>query len=158
MWEVVIHLGSNIDPDVNIRRGAILIAENLPVLRTSQVWVTPAVGVSGSNFYNAAIICSTDLNAEELKLNLLRPLEEQLGRIRTQDKYAARTIDMDAIILNGSVLEPHLWDTAFILLPTAQVLPNLIHPLSGKSLKDLAEESKPASGAYPLPDFPLFIK
>ena len=155
MGEVVIHLGSNIEPAINIRMGANLLAQNLPVLRASQVWVTPAVGVSGPNFYNAAIICSTDLNAEELKFNLLRPLEEQLGRIRTQDKYAARTIDMDAIILNGNVLEPHLWDTAFILLPTAEIFPNLIHPLSGKSLKDLGRRIKTDIRCLPFAGFSI---
>jgi 2-amino-4-hydroxy-6-hydroxymethyldihydropteridine diphosphokinase len=155
MGEVVIHLGSNIEPAINIRRGANLLAEKLPILRASRVWVTPAVGTRGPSFYNAAILCATNLTAEELKFDLLRPLEDQLGRIRSPDKYAARTMDMDAIILNGIVLEPNLWDMAFILLPTAEIFPGLIDPISGKSLKLLAEESKPASGAYPLPDFPL---
>lgn len=157
MMEVVIHLGSNIEPAINIRLGAILIAEKLPMLRASHVWSTPAAGSPGPDFYNAAILCSTDMNRVDLKNKLLRPFEEKLGRIRSHDKYAARTMDMDVIILDGDVLEPRLWDTAFILLPVAELLPNLSHPVSGKSLKMLADESKPASGAYQMPDFPLFI-
>ena len=105
MGEVVILLGSNIDPADNIRRGAKQLAAKLPVLRSSSVWLTPAVGTPGPGFYNAAVLCSTWMDAEELKYDLLRPIEEQLGRIRTQDKYAPRTIDMDAILLNNVVLD-----------------------------------------------------
>lgn len=158
MGEVVILLGSNIDPADNIRRGARHLAAKLPVLRASSVWFTPAAGAPGPSFYNAAVLCSTEMDADALKYNLLRPIEEQLGRIRTHEKYAARTMDIDTIILNGEVIEPRLWNTAFILLPTAELVPDLRHPKSGKSLQTLGKEIEPASGAYRIQDFPLFFK
>jgi 2-amino-4-hydroxy-6-hydroxymethyldihydropteridine diphosphokinase len=158
MAEVIILLGSNIDPAENIRRGARHLAAQIPVLRASSVWSTPSFGVPGPGFYNAAVLCATELDENDLKYKFLRPIEENLGRVRSADKYAARTIDMDAIILNGEVIEPRLWDTAFILLPVAELVPHLQHPVTGKTLKELAKEIQPSSGANLLPDFPLFSK
>jgi 7,8-dihydro-6-hydroxymethylpterin-pyrophosphokinase len=44
MTEVVILLGSNINPAENIRRGAFELCKQIPVLRSSSVWLTPAIG------------------------------------------------------------------------------------------------------------------
>jgi 2-amino-4-hydroxy-6-hydroxymethyldihydropteridine diphosphokinase len=157
MKNVIILLGSNIEPAMNIRWGAQNLASVLLLRRISSVWITPAVGTPGPNFYNAAVVCKTDLDADRLKFSILRPIEEKMGRIRTADKYAPRTIDLDAIILNGRVLEPRLWNTAFILLPVAELEPDLIHPETGKTLRQLSEAIEPASGARRLPDFSLLI-
>lgn len=157
MAEVVILLGSNIDPAENIRRGALALSEQLPVIRSSSVWLTPAIGTIGPDFYNAAVICVTNLSADDLKFKVLRPVEEKLGRIRTTNKYAPRTLDLDAILLDGVVLEPRLWDTAFILLPVSELMPDLVHPVTGKPLSILAEKMAPGSGAMQIEDFPLFL-
>jgi 2-amino-4-hydroxy-6-hydroxymethyldihydropteridine diphosphokinase len=156
MGDVIILLGSNIDPAVNIRRGALALARELPVIRSSSVWLTPAIGTDGPDFYNAAVICDTSLNSDDLKFRLLRPIEKQLGRVRTSNKYAPRTLDLDAILLDGTVLEPRIWDTAFILLPVAELVPDLTHPVTGLSLAVLAEKLAPESGARRLVDFSLF--
>lgn len=156
MGDVIILLGSNIDPAKNIREGARKLALHLPIQSNSSVWITPAVGTSGPNFYNAAVLSSTNMDADTLKHSILRLIEEQMGRIRTDNKYAPRSMDLDAIILNDVVLESRLWDTAFILLPVAELYPGLQHPHSRKTLRMLAEEIKPTSGANQLVDFPLF--
>jgi 2-amino-4-hydroxy-6-hydroxymethyldihydropteridine diphosphokinase len=157
LGNAIILLGSNIEPEKNIRVGAEKLAQHFSMRQSSSVWITPAVGTSGPDFYNAAVMCSTDLTAEAVKYSVLRPIEEQMGRVRTSDKYAPRTMDLDVIILNGIVLESRLWDTAFILLPVAELIPDWQSPFSRKRLKGLADEILPASGARPLPDFPLFV-
>jgi 2-amino-4-hydroxy-6-hydroxymethyldihydropteridine diphosphokinase len=154
--EGIILLGSNIDPAVNIRRGALALASELPVIRSSSVWLTPAIGTDGPDFYNAAVLCNSPLNAEDLKFNLLRPIEERLGRVRTSNKYAPRTLDLDAILLDGTILEPRLWDTAFILLPVAELLPAFAQPVTRISLSELAKKMAPGSGARQIENFPLF--
>ncbi len=156
MAEVIILLGSNIDPAENIRRGALALLEQLSVIRSSSVWLTPAVGTRGPDFYNAAAICETNLSADDLKFRVLRPVEEKLGRIRTSNKYAPRTLDLDAILLDGVILEPRLWDTAFILLPVSELMPDLVHPVTGTPLSLLAEKMAPGSGAIRIENFPLF--
>jgi len=156
MIETIIHLGSNIDPADNIRLGARKLAAILPVLGSSSVWLTPPDGSAGPSFYNAAIHCTTVLSADDLKFNILRSIEKEMGRVRTHDKYAARTIDLDVVIHNSEVLEPRLWDTAFILLPVAELLPELTHPINHISLRSLANDLEPSSGAERLVDFLLF--
>lgn len=157
MGEVIILLGSNIEPAMNIRWGALNLASKLTLRQTSSVWLTPAIGTTGPDFYNAAVRCTTDLDKDSLKFSILRPIEEKMGRVRTLDKYAPRAMDLDAIILNGIVLEPRVWDTAFILLPVAELLPDLIDPKTGKNLRQLADTILPVCGAGKLPDFPLFV-
>jgi 2-amino-4-hydroxy-6-hydroxymethyldihydropteridine diphosphokinase len=156
MGDVIILLGSNIEPAINIRRGAYFIASKLPLWQVSSVWLTPVIGPKGPDFYNAAVSCSTELDAETLKYSILRPIEKQMGRIRTADKYAPRTIDLDAILLNGIVLEPRLWDTAFILLPVAELMPDLQNPITNVNLRKMAESIQPTSGASRISDFSLF--
>jgi 2-amino-4-hydroxy-6-hydroxymethyldihydropteridine diphosphokinase len=158
MDDVIILLGSNIDPAMNIRLGAQMLAERLAIHQFSSVWLTPAAGTTGPDFYNSAVRCSSDLDAEILKYRILRPIEVRMGRIRTSDKYAPRTIDLDAIILNGIVLEPRLWDTSFILLPVAELVPELIHPETGETLDQISQRLAPISGASRLSDFYLFDK
>ena len=157
LGNAIILLGSNIEPAINIRTGALKLAQHFSVKQSSSVWITPAAGISGPDFYNAAVVCSTDMTAEAVKFSVLRPIEEQMGRVRTSDKFAPRTMDLDVIILNGIVLESRLWDTSFILLPVAELIPDWQSPLSQKTLKVLAEEILPDSGARRLPDFPLFV-
>jgi len=156
MGYVIILLGSNIDPAVNIRLGARMLAERLAIHQFSSVWLTPAAGTTGPDFYNSAVRCSSDLNAETLKYSILRPIEVRMGRIRTSDKYAPRTMDLDAIILNGIVLEPRLWVNSFILLPVAELVPELLHPGTGDTLGQLSQRFAPISGASRLSDFCLF--
>jgi 2-amino-4-hydroxy-6-hydroxymethyldihydropteridine diphosphokinase len=156
MTDVIILLGSNINPAVNIRLGALALAAKLPIIRSSSVWSTPAIGTDGPDFYNAAVICQTILTADDLKFSLLRPIEKQMGRVRSSNKYAPRTLDLDAIILDGDVLEPRMWDTAFILLPVSELVPDLIQPVTGLSLSMLAEKLAPKSGARRVDNFPLY--
>ncbi len=158
MTEVVILLGSNINPAENIRRGAIELCKQIPVLRSSSVWLTPAIGASGPDFYNAAVLCETDQTADYLKFNLLRPIEEKLGRVRTSNKFAPRTLDLDVIMSGSSVLEPRLWETAFMLLPVSELIPDFSHPTSGESLSVLAKKMAPGSGAIRIENFPLFLE
>jgi len=154
--KAVILLGSNIDPAVNIRRGAKILSERLPVVESSSVWLTPSIGMDGPDFYNAAVICLTETNADDLKFTILRPIEELLGRVRTANKYAPRSLDLDVVILNGTVLEPRLWDTAFILLPVSELKPDLIKPGTKINLAQLAIKMAPGSGAKKIENFPLF--
>ncbi len=156
MGEAIILLGSNIDPARNIRQGALLLTQLIKIKQASSIWITPAIGTHGPDFYNAAVLGETNLSADGLKNTILRPLEVKLGRIRTIDKYAPRSMDLDVIILNDNILESRLWDTAFIMLPVAELVPERKHPVTGVLLRELAAQLEPTSGAQRLSDYPLF--
>ena len=103
------------------------------------------------NFLNLAAEMDTPLEAEPMKAQLLRPLEARFGRVRTADKNAPRTLDIDIIVFDGQVIDSALWQRAFIALPIAELLPNLPHPQTGERLADFAQRILPSSGAQSLP-------
>ena len=62
------------------------------------MWETPPVGSRGSNFLNAALLIRTTLTSGLLKSLVLRPIEIQMGRVRTANKNAPRPIDLDILV------------------------------------------------------------
>ena len=74
-----------------------------------------------------------------LKFRVLRPIEVALGRVRTSDKYAPRTIDLDPIVYGETVLDDRLWTYAYLALPAAEILPDLLHPQTKERLADIAD-------------------
>ena len=130
-------LGSNIQPEKNIPLAVTLLTKQLTVFQTSSVWESRAVGSDSANFLNAALLVLTSLEADILKEQVLLPLEAQLKRVRTIDKNAPRTIDLDILLFDQQCLDLNLWQTAFRAVPFAEVLPDF-QSQSGEILKDAA--------------------
>ena len=99
-------LGSNIQPDVNIPQAVDLLKDKVTILTVSSIWESASVDCCYPDFLNLAVRISTPLGAAELKEQVLRPLEAQMGRVRTEDKNASRTIDIDIILFDGKVHRP----------------------------------------------------
>jgi 2-amino-4-hydroxy-6-hydroxymethyldihydropteridine diphosphokinase len=104
----------------------------------AQTWESPAVGSRGPNFLNTAATIRTQLPPELLKSLVLRRIERELGRVRTANKNAPRTIDLDILVYEERVLDPKVWTEAFVAVPLAELLPDLQHPLTGESLVQVA--------------------
>lgn len=117
-------VGSNIQPEQNLVLGIELLRRKVKLLRVSSVWETPAVGSAGPDFLNAAVLVSTRMDAEELKTQVLRPLEAQMGRVRSEDKNAPRPIDFDVILFDHQLLDPTLWQHAHRAVPVAELFPD----------------------------------
>ncbi|MDK2981029.1 MAG: 2-amino-4-hydroxy-6-hydroxymethyldihydropteridine diphosphokinase [Chloroflexota bacterium] len=145
----ILLLGSNIEREQNIRSALDFLRRHTSVLRQSAVWETEAVGSRGPNFLNVAVEIATDLDAAGIKAELVQPLESLLGRMRTADKNAPRTIDVDPIVLDGKVLDEALWVKAFMALPIAELLPDLPCPHSNQPLAAVAAQLKSSAFAEP---------
>ena len=143
----ILLLGSNIDPAFNIKKALELLKCSLPITRTSNIWITEAVGNKGPDFLNSALEVKTSLSADQLKKKIISPTEIALGRIRTTDKFAPRTIDIDIIIYNGNVLDVHLWSKVFIAVPVSEIVPYLINHSTGETLIEAAEKLKSSAKA-----------
>ncbi len=78
-----------------------------------------------------------------------------MGRVRTADRNAPRTLDIDIILFDGVVLDDALWERSFIAIPLAELLPSLPHPATGETLADLAARLLPGSGAIRHPEIKL---
>jgi 2-amino-4-hydroxy-6-hydroxymethyldihydropteridine diphosphokinase len=130
-------LGSNIEPEQNIPRAVLLLNERLTLLQVSSVWESTSVDCCYPDFLNMALLVSTPLEAEQLKQQVLRPLEAQMGRVRTADKNASRQIDIDIILFDGALLDPTLWQYAHRAVPVSELFPDYASE-AGVALKDVA--------------------
>jgi len=142
MNEAIILIGSNIHPRNNIRECLVLLMDSVTVVARSQIWRTKSFGSEGPDFLNLAIKVNTILNKKQLKVSVLRKIEDRLGRVRLSNKNAPRTIDLDTIIFNNMILDNELWEKVFIAVPLAELVPSLRHPGSVSTLKEIAEELK----------------
>lgn len=154
LHQVCLLLGSNIQPEENILLAVEHLKHSVDILKISSVWQSPSVGFAGPDFLNLAVLAATPLTAAELKEQVLRPLEDRLGRARTADKNAPRTMDIDIILFDSVELDPILWQYAFRAVPVAELLPEY-RSKSGSLLKDAAAELSEVSPLSPRPDMQI---
>jgi 2-amino-4-hydroxy-6-hydroxymethyldihydropteridine diphosphokinase len=130
-------LGSNIEPELNIPRAVELLQGKVTIQKVSSVWESASVNCCYPDFLNIAAVLTTGLSVDELKWQILRPLEAQMGRVRTEDKNASRTIDIDIILYDGEVMDPDLWLQVHRAAPVAELFPDTVSD-NGEPLKDTA--------------------
>lgn len=141
-------LGSNIEPETHLPRATDLLLASFGSLTRSSVYVSPAVGAPGTpDFHNQAIVVESALVADPLR-DELRAIETTLGRVRTDDRNAPRTIDIDRVAVfdrDGRALpdppiDPDLLRFAHLLIPAAEILPQATLAAEGPTLAELAAE------------------
>ena len=125
MNEVVIALGSNIEPERNMERArAILSREHELVREAPAVRTTPRDFTDQPDFLNGAALIRTPLSRSELKQRL-RAVESELGRVRGGHRQGPRTIDLDIVVWNGRVLDTHVYSWDFLRDAVRELLPDL---------------------------------
>ncbi len=138
----ILLLGSNIDPGGNIRKALELLNCSSRILNKSRLWITKAVGSKGPDFINMAVEIETHLNASQIKIEIITPVETELKRVRTVDKYAPRTIDIDIIIFNNEILNINIWSRIFIAIPVSEIIPDLTNNSTGETLSEAVDRLK----------------
>jgi len=148
MARVFIGVGSNINPEANVEKAMNLLAESVRVVAVSTFYRTEAEGRGGQPpFCNGVVEVETEMPPGELKRSVLRRIEERLGRRRSEDKYAARTIDLDILIcddlagtFDGLVIpDPQIAERPFLAIPLGELAPDLVLPGTGVPLREIAE-------------------
>jgi 2-amino-4-hydroxy-6-hydroxymethyldihydropteridine diphosphokinase len=89
-----------------------------------------------------AVEIETPLNHSQVKNKIINPIETELKRVRTSDKYAPRTIDIDMIFFNQELIDPNLWDKLFIALPVSEIDPNIKNEKSGETIRTIVKRLK----------------
>lgn len=146
MDRVVVALGSNLDPRLeHLAYGRRRLAELLDCVRFSAVHETEPEGVSVPQgaFLNQAGIGETTLGAR-LLLDRLLAIEAEAGRTRPFPG-APRTLDLDLILYGSVVIDepglvvphPRFRTRAFVLEPLAELAPDLVDPVTGKTVEEL---------------------
>lgn len=127
-------------------QGAVQALDNHPaiaVCHRSQVYQTEAVGPPQPDYLNACAVIETSLSAVDLLENLLT-IEQRFGRQR-QERWGPRTLDLDLLLFDDAVIclpelqvpHPRLMERAFVLVPLAEIVPNWVEPVSGKTVAEL---------------------
>jgi 2-amino-4-hydroxy-6-hydroxymethyldihydropteridine diphosphokinase len=147
-----LNIGSNIGPEAHLPRALELLREHGDVPAVSQAWETRAVGADGPNFLNACALFLTPLSASELKAQVISTIEDRLGRIRSDNRNAPRTIDLDIALYDNSPLHLSNWENAFLLVPLAELAPELPHPVTGEKLSEAAARVGRETWIVPRPD------
>jgi len=131
---ILIGIGSNLDPEINIPKALQLLSAQVTILQVASIWQTPAVGSEGPDYLNSAVLVESPLTQEQLKSLVLTKIEKALGRVRSTDKNADRTIDLDIIMYAGNCLDEDLWSRAHVAVPAAEIYPDCTNLLSGETL------------------------
>lgn len=132
-------LGSNINPTKNIPKAINLLKKHGQVEIVSSAWKSPAMGFSGPEFINAALLFLSPQESNEIKDEILRKIESKLGRKRSSDKNAPREIDIDILIYEDTEVDPSLWSTPHLAVPLAEIHPDYKHPETGKTIAHAAK-------------------
>ena len=153
---VYLGLGSNLgDRQEKLDMALELLSQRLGQLQISSVYDTEPIGDANQpRFLNMVCQARTGLAPAEL-LTLFKGIELKMGRALHKPD-APRPIDIDILFYGDQVVEtpelviphPRLTERAFVLVPLAEIAPDLVHPVSGKTVKELLAKVKEKQGVF----------
>lgn len=146
---VYLALGSNLgDRLEHLRRAREAMQPAVHIVEASPVYETPPWGyLDQPAFLNQVVKGETELPPTEL-LVLLKGIEVSMGR-ETTVRNGPRPIDLDILFYDDLVLEgpklsiphPRMAGRGFVLVPLADLAPDLRHPVSGKTVREMLDEA-----------------
>jgi len=148
MVEAYIALGSNLgDREANIKKAIDALKVRIKIVKASSLYETKPMYIEDQGwFLNCAVEVETDLTPKEL-LKFLKNIEQKLGR-KTVRRNGPRIIDLDILFYADQILKendlqvphPKIEERSFVLVPLAEIAPNLIHPVNKKTVADMLSE------------------
>ena len=165
MAKVYLGLGTNLgDKEQNLRDAVQKIEEQVGnVVSLSAFYVTAPWGFASENsFLNAAACVETELSPLEV-LQETQMIEKELGRTKKSVNgiYSDRLIDIDLLLYEDLVLSvtsasgaeltlPHplMAERDFVMKPLAEIAPDILHPVLGKTMKGILNALQPLFGGH----------
>ena len=143
MAKIYISIGSNIDAEKNIRLAIHALQDHYGKLILSSVYESEAVGFEGDNFLNLVVGLNTEEDVYAVAATL-RKIEDENGRDRSGPRFSSRIVDLDLLLYDDLIIKEdnleiprdEITKNAFVLLPLDEIAPQLIHPVSGKTMCD----------------------
>ena len=150
MAAVYLCLGANLgEREKNLAQALTLLSQKVKLEKVSSIYETEPVGYKEQPlFLNLVCQISTNLSPEEL-LHLAKTIESEMGRVPSFPN-APRPIDIDILFYDAQIIHtqnlviphPRMTERAFVLVPLAEIAPELVHPEAGKSIAELAASVK----------------
>lgn len=146
LQQIYLSLGANLgNREANLQKAIALIGQRVgEVVNVSSFIETAAWGKTDQpDFLNLALQVATN-HSPLVVLSIIQEIEHQLGRER-KEKWGARLIDIDIIFWENQLISetqltvPHLLmhERTFVLIPMAEIAPEMEHPVLKKKMKEL---------------------
>jgi 2-amino-4-hydroxy-6-hydroxymethyldihydropteridine diphosphokinase len=121
MNECIIGIGSNIEAHLNIPEMLRLLSGEVEIVQVSQMIQTKPIGmIEQPDYSNGAVRIRTKMELETLTM-YLKKLEDRMGRDRSQQKFGPRTIDLDILIWNNTIVDDDYYTRDFLRNSAAEL-------------------------------------
>ncbi|HVN56756.1 MAG TPA: 2-amino-4-hydroxy-6-hydroxymethyldihydropteridine diphosphokinase [Bacteroidales bacterium] len=154
MKKVILGFGSNMgDRENSLRQALVMTGKEIGnVIAVSPVYETEAVGFDGGLFLNMVAIAESSLSSSGLIGRILM-IESKLGRVRCEDRFSSRTIDIDILFIDDEVIDneslvvphPRLHQRRFVLEPLNEIATGFIHPLFRETISEILKKCPDSS-------------
>jgi len=143
MATVFLGLGSNVDPQQNLRLAISELRRRYGSLEISSVYENAAVGFEGSDFLNLVVRLDSDESPADMHEHI-ESIHDMAGRERGKAKFMSRPLDIDLLLYDDLVLdEPpiklpraDILEYSFVLRPLRELAPDLVHPETGRTMDE----------------------
>ncbi len=141
MVSVYLGIGSNVDPEENLRFGIRELRRTFGAIELSAIYSSAAVGFEGADFLNMVVGMQTDRSPHDIQ-EQTELIHDLAGRERGSDRFSSRPLDIDLLLHGDRIVdEPALklprrdvLEFTFVLRPLAELAPDLVHPQTGKTM------------------------